>query len=93
MRFVSRAPRSKTFWVEEFTKEEKEFLIYLGFTDKEPHSSNMVSKAYYSRPTLYFVGSDIFELWSNDEVETIHNTIRDTCPDIDEIVIEHFIAD
>jgi hypothetical protein len=93
MRFVSRAPRTKTFWVEDFTEEEKGFLQYLGFTDKEPHSSNMVAKAYKSRPTLYFVGSDLFGLWSHDEVETIHNTIRETCPDINEIVIEHFIAD
>jgi len=93
MKFVSRAPRTNTFWVEDFTEGDKEFLMSLGFTDKEPHSSDMVAKAYNRTPTLYFVGSEIFGLWSQEEIATIIGAIRQRHPETNEIKIEHFVKD
>lgn len=90
MKFVSKAPITKTFWVEEFTEEDKEFFISLGFTDKEPHSSEMVAKAFQRVPTLYFVGSEIFGLWSQEEIATIIGAIRQRHPETNEIKIEKF---
>ncbi len=93
MKFVSKAPRTKTFWVEDFNEGDKEFLMSLGFTDKEPHVSDMVAKAFQRRPTLYFVGSDIFGLWSQEEINAIHSAIRENCAEIEEIKIEQFSED
>jgi len=93
MKFVSRAPRTNTFWVEDFTEEDKEFFKSIGFTDTEPHKSEMVVKAYNRTPTLYFVGSNIFGLWDEEEVQKICSAIYEKYPEIDNIKIEHFVKD
>jgi hypothetical protein len=93
MRFVSKAPRTCTFWVEDFTKEDKTFFKSLGFTEKKPHVSAMVAKAFKMKPTLHFDGTGIFGLWTQAEIDKIALAIYDKYPEMKKIKVEQFYED
>ena len=93
MKFVSKAPRTNTFWVEDFTKDDEKFFMGLGFSKTRPHISEMVAKAFKIKPILHFMGSDIFGLWNQAELNKIVYAIYDKYPNMKKIKIEQFYED
>ncbi len=93
MRFVSKAPNSCTFWIEDYTKADKEFFKVLGFTEKKPHVSAMVAKAFKFKNTLHFQGKGPFGLWTQKEINKICFAIYTRYPKIKKIEVEQYYAD
>ena len=81
MKFVSKSMNS--FWVEDFTEDEKEFFLSIGFTEFKYRSGyNKIST------NLTFKGSQIAGIWSQDEMNNICEKIYDRFPEIDQIEVE-----
>lgn len=76
LRFASKGnDPNKSFWVEKYNDEERDFFIKLGFTetiDKTP-------KEFQEKPhgnTLNFHGSGVFGYWDKKEAKHIYNEVK-----------------
>lgn len=67
MKLVTKHPKFKNFWVEDFNQEERTFFEALGFKFVK---SNM-PKEFGGSDTLTFQGSDVFGLWTKEELKDI----------------------
>jgi hypothetical protein len=75
MKFISKNPDSgKNYWIEGYSPEDKEFLMGLGFIEKD---YSHVPKSFGMNNNLYFTGSDIFGMWTDKEMDIIDNAIWD----------------
>lgn len=85
MKFVSKIINPVTsFWVEDYTEEQKEFFLGLGFEEtihKVPESFGGDWKY------LTFKGSGNFGSWNQEEMNKIAFAIYDQFPEIDQIEV------
>lgn len=73
MKFISKHPDSgKDYWVEDYSSKDRDFFLGLGFIEKD---YSHIPKGFGIASTLYFTGSDIFGMWTDEEMETIDNAI------------------
>ena len=64
MELLKGESKVKNFWVVDYTKEDKEFFIGIGFTCDE------------FRETLTFRGSKSFGWWNDEEYNKISSAVR-----------------
>jgi len=64
MELLKSKTKLKDFWVENYTDEDKEFFIGLGFTCDE------------FRENLYFHGSGSFGWWDDEQTKLIYSAVR-----------------
>lgn len=85
MKFVSKVINPCTsFWVEDYTEEEKNFFLSIGFTEtiqKVPESFGGDVK------WLSFRGSNSFGSWNQEEMNKIAHAIYDQFPEIEQIEV------
>jgi len=85
MKFVSKIINPiNNFWVEDYTEEQKEFFLGIGFTEtvhKVPESFGGDFKY------LTFQGSKAFGFWTQEEMNKIAQAIYDQFPEIDQIEV------
>lgn len=67
-----RKGTNPTFWVEDYTEEDKLFLTGLGFQEEL-----VTSRETIISQTMYFSGSGYFESWSVEEGRAITNAIKE----------------
>jgi len=73
MKFVSKQPDSgKNYWVEDYTPEDRNFFLGLGFTETD---YSHIPKGFGISSTLQFQGSGMFGFWSDEEMDTIDDAI------------------
>ena len=72
MRLCSKKTnKTKEFWVEDYTEQEKDFFIGLGFTERRIKIIDEWVSGYLS-----FHGSRSFGFWSEEEVKTIYDAVK-----------------
>lgn len=70
---VSKTPDTgKNYWIEEYTEEEKDIFLELGFTEKV-HTE--IEKRFGINDYLFFKGSSKHGFWDELETEMIDNLI------------------
>ena len=75
MEFISKNPNGRSFWVEKYTQNEKEFLEGLGFKEIPINKNIPESFRKGINPTMNFTGSEFFGLWTENEELIIVSTI------------------
>ena len=71
MILAKKKNKIKNFWVEDYTKEEKQFFISLGFTER---SVEFMGEKVSG--TLTFQGSRSFGWWNDEEAKTIYDSVK-----------------
>tara|TARA_R110000850_G_scaffold193713_1_gene320440 strand:- start:108 stop:377 length:270 start_codon:yes stop_codon:yes gene_type:complete len=73
MVFLKKASKTKSFGVEDYNNEQKEFFIGLGFTERivKDFNGDVMYKG------LSYRGTGIFGFWSKEEVKSISKATRD----------------
>jgi len=71
MKLLKKQNKLKGFWVEDYTEQEKDFFIELGFTERR-----LKFMGEYMDGTLSFHGSRSFGWWSDDEAKNIYGAVK-----------------
>lgn len=85
MKFVSKVINPiNNFWVEDYTEEEKEFFLSIGFKEtvqKIPESFGGDNK------WLSYQGSELFGSWNQEEMNKIVQEIFKQFPELEDIEV------
>ena len=74
IRFISKTVNPvNDLWVENYTEEEKQFFLTLGFKERVYNKGSMFEKG-----VLEFEGSEIFGFWSKDEKKKIFGAMNES---------------
>jgi hypothetical protein len=91
MKFVSKVIDPCTsFWVEDYTDEEREFFLSIGF---EETIYRMPESFGGDQRNLGYQGSKPFGSWSQEEINKIAHAIYDQFPEIEQIEVFLHIPD
>lgn len=70
MKLCKKTNKMKGFWVEDYTEQEKEFFIGLGFTERRVKFMDE-----WMNGSLSFHGSRSFGFWNDEEAKTIYDAV------------------